>query len=37
MKTAFYGRILFGTSAMLFGIVALMWHDSDTWQNLRHL
>jgi len=26
-----YGRILFGASAMLFGIVSLVWHDSDMW------
>jgi hypothetical protein len=37
MKTAFYGRIVFGSSAMLFGIIALMWHDSETWQDLRHI
>ncbi len=37
MKTALYGRILFGAAAMLFGIIALMWHDSATWQNLRHI
>ncbi|MGA7925746.1 MAG: hypothetical protein WCA20_07090 [Candidatus Sulfotelmatobacter sp.] len=22
---------------MLFGVIALMWHDSDTWQNLQHM
>jgi hypothetical protein len=22
----------FGASAMLFGVIALMWHDPDTWQ-----
>lgn len=37
MKTALYGRIFFGASAVLFGVIALMWHDADTWQNLRHL
>jgi hypothetical protein len=37
MKTAFYGRIVFGASAVLFGIIALMWHDADTWQNLQHI
>jgi uncharacterized membrane protein YphA (DoxX/SURF4 family) len=37
MKTAFYGQIMFGAAAMLFGIVALMWHDSDTRQNLQHI
>ena len=34
MKTALYGRILFGASAVLFGVIALMWHDADTWQSL---
>ncbi|MGA9945414.1 MAG: hypothetical protein WBP75_10285 [Candidatus Cybelea sp.] len=37
MKTALYGRILFGASAVLFGIIALMWHDADTWQSLSKL
>jgi len=37
MKTAFYGRIVFGVAAMLFGVIALMWHDADTWQNLHHI
>ena len=34
MKTALWGRILFGGSAVLFGVIALMWHDADTVQNL---
>lgn len=37
MKTAGYGRIVFGSSAVLFGVIALMWHDADTWQTLTHL
>jgi hypothetical protein len=37
MKTAFYGQIVFGASAVLFGIIALMWHDAETWQNLQHI
>jgi uncharacterized membrane protein YphA (DoxX/SURF4 family) len=37
MKTALYGRILFGVSAVLFGVIALMWYDSDTWQTLRQV
>jgi hypothetical protein len=37
MKTAFYGRIVFGASAVLFGVIALMWHDSDTWQSLSQI
>jgi hypothetical protein len=35
MKNAFYGRIFFGASAVLFGVIALMWHDPDTWQTLH--
>jgi hypothetical protein len=37
MKTALYGRIVFGVSAVIFGVIALMWHDADTWQNLQHI
>jgi len=37
MRTALYGRIVFGASAVLFGIIALMWHDADTWQTLRQI
>jgi hypothetical protein len=37
MKTAVYGRIFFGASAVLFGVIALMWRDSDTWQTLQEI
>lgn len=37
MKTALYGRLIFGASAVLFGIIALMWHDPDTWQSLHRI
>jgi hypothetical protein len=37
MKTATYGRMVFGAAAVLFGIIALMWHDADTWQNVQHI
>ena len=37
MKNPLYGRLVFGASAVLFGVIALMWHDADTWQNLRHI
>jgi len=37
MKTLSYGRIVFGASAVLFGVIALMWHDAETWQNLLHI
>jgi uncharacterized membrane protein YphA (DoxX/SURF4 family) len=34
MKTALWGRVVFGASAVLFGVIALKWHDADTWQTL---
>lgn len=37
MKTTFYGRIVFGAAAVLFGVIALRWHDADTWQTLRQI
>ncbi|HXY10214.1 MAG TPA: hypothetical protein VEI52_20395 [Terriglobales bacterium] len=37
MNMVLYGRIVFGASAVLFGVIALMWHDPDTWQNLRQI
>jgi hypothetical protein len=37
MKTALYGRIVFGAAAVLSGVIALMWYDSDTWQTLRQI
>jgi len=37
MKTAPYGRIVFGASAVLFGVIALKWHDADTWQNTSYI
>jgi hypothetical protein len=30
VETALYGRIVFGASAVLLGVIALMWYDSDT-------
>lgn len=36
-RAAFFGRIVFGASAVLFGVIALLWHDADTWQTLREL
>ena len=32
-----YGRVVFGASAVVFGVIALMWHDSDTWQSLHKI
>lgn len=37
MKRILYGRILFGASAVLFGVIALMWRDPETWHNLRQI
>lgn len=36
MKAALYGRVVFGASAVLFGVIGLMWHDADTWQSLPY-
>jgi hypothetical protein len=36
-KNSPYGRIVFGASAVLFGVIALMWHDPETWQNLQEI
>src|ERR1700733_137588 len=30
-------RIFFGASAILFGIIALLWHDAETWQTVHQL
>jgi hypothetical protein len=37
MKPVSYGRIFFGASAVLFGVIALLWHDPDTWQSLHRI
>ena len=37
MKGTLYGRLVMGPAAVLFGVIALLWHDADTWQNLRHI
>jgi uncharacterized membrane protein YphA (DoxX/SURF4 family) len=37
VKAAFYGRIVFGVSAVLSGILTVLWHDSDAWQRLHPL
>lgn len=34
VKTIPYGRIVFGVSAILFGVLLTMWHDADTWQGM---
>lgn len=37
MRAAPYGRIVFGAAATLFGAIALMWRDADTWQSLMRI
>ena len=37
MRTTMFGRIVFGASAVLLGVISLMWHDADTWQTLRQI
>lgn len=37
MKTTLPGRIVFGGAAVLFGVIALLWHDANAWQNVHHL
>lgn len=34
VKTLPYGRIVFGVSAILFGLMLTAWHDADAWQAL---
>jgi Ca2+/Na+ antiporter len=37
MNKLIYGRIVFGASAVMFGVIALKWHDPDTWQNVAEI
>ena len=37
MNSSLYRRLLFGASAILFGVMALLWRDPETWQTLHHL
>jgi hypothetical protein len=37
MRATSYGRIVFGASAILFGLILGMWHDADTWQSLHRI
>ena len=37
MKTALNARVIFALSAVWFGIIALIWRDPDTWQNLHQI
>jgi len=36
-KAAWCARIVFGAAAVFFGVIALKWHDADTWQNVHHI
>src|SRR5579875_1968197 len=37
MRKPALGRMVFGASALLFGIIALMWRDAETWQTLSRI
>ena len=37
MQRALYGRMVFGASAVLFGVIALLWHDVETWQECHYI
>jgi hypothetical protein len=37
MKATPYARLVFGASAVLFGIILGMWHDAETWQSLHRI
>ena len=37
MRSLLYPRIVFGASAVLYSVIALMWHDPETWQTLRKI
>jgi hypothetical protein len=37
MRATSYGRIVFGASAILFGVVLGIWHDVDAWQSLHRI
>jgi hypothetical protein len=37
VRTMSHGQLVFGTAAALFGVLALIWHDPQTWQALEQL
>lgn len=37
MDRWFYSRLYFGASAVLFGVLGLVWHDAETWQSISTL
>jgi hypothetical protein len=34
VKAVSYGRFIFGLSALMLGVITLMWHDADAWEGL---
>jgi len=34
MKTALYGRIFFGASAVLYSVILFVWHDAGAWEGM---
>lgn len=34
VKAVAYGRILFGLSAIFWGVILFMWHDAEAWEDL---
>jgi hypothetical protein len=37
MVRLYFGRHVYGLAALLFGVVALVWHDFNIWQQIRPL
>jgi hypothetical protein len=37
MKKIDLGRYVFGLAAVLFGLITLVWHDFNGWQQIRPL
>lgn len=36
-RTRSYGRIVFGASAVLFGVLGILWHDVATWESASNI
>ena len=37
MTRIYLGRHVYGTAAVAFGVLTLVWHDFNTWQQIRAL
>ena len=37
MNRIYLGRHVYGLAAIVFGIITLVWHDFNTWQQIRAL